>query len=674
MVDGTARAESLGGDGCTGVVDCPESVPNGFHLPEWMLSTTSEAVVAVRGDTRITYWNPAAERLYGVAAADAIGRRLRECFEFRFESPEQRKRALQEFRERGTWRGDNIHVTRSGRPMAVAVTVNAIPEEAGGGFFAMIRDIRLRKGWETALRASEERERARTLELETLMRAAPAVIWISHDPECRVISGNPAANRLLDLPEGVNPSATGPEGRDRRWREFRDGVEIPGGELPMQIAAQGTEVRDAELSLVFDDGEIRHILGNASPLRDRRGQVTGSIGAFVDITARKNAEDALQDALRRKDEFLAMLAHELRNPLGAITHALELMRISGAPDAPATWEFGVVERQVAHLSRIVDDLLDVSRLTRGRIQLKKEPVPVKVAVDLAVETSRSFVDARGQRIIASVPETIWVNADVNRLAQIVANLLSNASRYSPEGSRIWLSLDSEGPDAVIRVRDEGIGIPSDIRCQIFEPFHRGQAALDRTDGGLGLGLTLVRSLTVLHGGTVDVESRGAGLGSEFIVRLPAVPPAVEKVAPPEADVPGRGWRVLVVDDNVDCAVGLARLLETSGHRVQLAHEGRSALRVAAEFRPDVAVLDIGLPGMDGYELARHLREGPATSSIRLVAVTGYGQPQDRRRALQAGFDQHVVKPVRADALLATFAALIPREARLSAASPAPPSA
>jgi PAS domain S-box-containing protein len=408
----TGEPERAAADAGPGEVH--ERTEESFDLAAWILAATSEAVVAIDRDSRVTFWNPAAEKLYGVSASEAVGRPVGECYGYEFESPEQERQALEALEQRGRWRGDNIHVTRSGRRIPVAATVNRIPEEHGGGYFAMIRNIRLRKSAETELRISQERERARTLELETLMRAAPAVIWISHDPECQVVTGNPASDRLLRQPEGANPSATAP-GADRRgWREMRNGVEIPPSELPVQVAARGTEVRDAELSLVFDDGEVRHILGNAAPLRAKDGSVTGSIAAFVDITARKKAEEALQEALRRKDEFLAMLAHELRNPLGAITHALELLRSCLPPGAPGGWERDVVERQVAHLTRIVDDLLDVSRLTRGKIQLKKGPLPLAAAINLAIETSRAEIDARGQQIFVSVPEGIWVDGDSRR--------------------------------------------------------------------------------------------------------------------------------------------------------------------------------------------------------------------------------------------------------------------
>jgi signal transduction histidine kinase/DNA-binding response OmpR family regulator len=358
----------------------------------------------------------------------------------------------------------------------------------------------------------------------------------------------------------------------------------------------------------------------------------------------------IQEADRRKDEFLAMLAHELRNPLAPIRNAVHVMRLLGPTDPELQRARDLIERQVRHLTRMVDDLLDVSRITRGKIRLELEPVDVAAAVAVAVETSRPMIDSRKHELTVSMPrQPLQVRADLARLAQILANLLNNAAKYTPERGQIYLTVERQGQEAVFRVRDTGSGIPREMLPHIFDLFTQVDHSLDRAQGGLGIGLTLVRRLVDMHQGSVQATSDGPGRGSEFVVRLPLLPEnQTEPANTPAADaaiVPAAHRRVLVVDDNVDSAVSLALLLQLEGHEVRTAHDGPAALDLAQSFRPEVVFLDIGLPMMDGYEVARRLRQLLPSESFVLAALTGYGHEEDRLRSEQAGFNAHLIKPV-----------------------------
>ena len=502
------------------------------------------------------------------------------------------------------------------------------------------------------LRQSQRREQERAAVLETVLRATPTPIWISRDRECREITGNPASYRLLKMPDTGVVSATAPGDlpQTRTFKEYRDGQPLDPRELPMQVAArEGVEVNGTELTLVFADGEVRTIYGNAVPLRDDRGRVAGAISAFVDITRLKEAEDALREADRRKDEFLATLAHELRNPLAPLRTAVSILRMVGPKDAQLEGVRDMIERQVNQLVRLVDDLLDLSRVSRGKIALRRERVPLSAVVQHAVETSGPLIEAGKHRLtISDAPETVSVEGDLTRLAQVVSNLLNNAAKYTPEGGHITLSVGAEGGQAVVRVRDTGVGIPADMLPNVFQMFTQVDRTLGRSQGGLGIGLALVRRLVEMHGGTVEVHSEGEGRGSEFAVRLPAA--ATEKAAaaaegngPPTPTGPAR--RILVVDDNVDAAESLSTLLSLDGHEVRTVHGGPAALEQVRAFCPQVVLLDIGMPGMDGYETARAVRDLQQGRAVVLVALTGWGQEEDRRRTERAGFDHHFVKPV-----------------------------
>ena len=361
----------------------------------------------------------------------------------------------------------------------------------------------------------------------------------------------------------------------------------------------------------------------------------------------------IQESDARKNEFLAMLAHELRNPLAAIQGANYVLRISEQTPDKISWAQAIIDRQVSQLVRLVDDLLDVARITQGKIRLQLEPVELTAVVELARELSGPLITARHHRLAITAPQSpVWVRGDVTRLAQVLANLLNNAAKYTDEGGLIQLTIESEPKWALLRVRDNGIGISPEMVQSIFDLFTQATRSLDRSQGGLGIGLTLVRHLVGMHGGSVSVRSAGPGQGSEFVVRLPRLPdpPTAHGPADSSAAAPLPPRRVLVVDDNLDVADSLLIILQQQGHQVRAAHDGLAALKLGQSFRPEVVLLDIGLPGLDGYEVARRLRALPELQGALLIALTGYGQPEARRRALDAGFDVHLVKPVDPETL------------------------
>jgi signal transduction histidine kinase/ActR/RegA family two-component response regulator len=385
------------------------------------------------------------------------------------------------------------------------------------------------------------------------------------------------------------------------------------------------------------------------PIRDANGQVTGIFVEGSDVTDRKLVEDELRAANRQKDQFLAMLAHELRNPLAPIMTAAQLLKV-GRLDAKSTANASeIIVRQAGHMTDLVNDLLDVSRVTRGLVTLEKEELDLNALVAAAVEQVRPLIDTRRHALALQLSDgPVHVTGDRTRLVQVVSNILNNAAKYTAPGGRIVLAVTTGDKEATVAVRDNGMGIAPEVLPYIFDLFTQAERTPDRSQGGLGIGLALVKSLVALHGGTVQARSDGLGQGSEFSISLPcaARPPAqVREAGGDGAAMPDNGnLRVLVVDDNVDAAQMLAALLEVQGHAVSVEYDGRGALARARAQQPDVLLLDIGLPDMDGYELARRLRAQPENAAATLVALTGYGQNQDREEAQQAGFDHYLVKP------------------------------
>jgi PAS domain S-box-containing protein len=456
--------------------------------------------------------------------------------------------------------------------------------------------------------------------------------------------GTPVDYRFVE----VNPAFEGQTGIanavGRSMREIAPSHEAHWFEIYGRVAKTGESVRfQAEAKALGRFHDVNAF--RVGPPELQRVAVV-----FKDITERKRLEDQLAESSRRKDEFLAVLAHELRNPLAPITNVMALLRRAHEPKRIAELH-AIIERQVGHMTRLVDDLLDVSRITRGVIELRKQPVDLEQVVQTAVETSRPHVESGRRHLSVVTPgEPMVVHGDPTRLVQIVANLLNNAAKFTDEGGHIWLTLAREGDRARVSVRDDGMGIPADRLNEVFDMFAQVEPA---RGGGLGIGLTLVRSLVALHGGSVEARSEGAGHGSEFIVNLPlSSAPARVSDEPLAAEqiVVERPCPILVVDDNQDAADSLALLLAGMGVDVKVAYDGQKALEHCRDWTPELIFLDLDLPGMNGFEIATALRGLPEGHTMKIVALTGSARGQDRQRAREAGFDQHLVKPVQPEAL------------------------
>jgi PAS domain S-box-containing protein len=501
----------------------------------------------------------------------------------------------------------------------------------------IFRDVTARRRNDSALRVSEMRYRR-------LFESAKDGILILNADTGKIVNANPFICELLgyagdELPgkEMWEVGLFGDKTASRSAvKELQEKRYLRVGHLQLK-SNRGEHVEVEIVANAYQEGEHRVIQFNIRDITER---------SRLERKTQEQA-NALADLHRRKDEFLAMLSHELRTPLAAISNAVEFLNREPGGDAPGAHARGVIERKVSHLRHLVDDLLEVSRITTGRVQLRKEHVLVSSIVERAVETVRPLVETGKHELTILLPQDpVWLNADATRIEQVVVNLLTNAVKYSHDGGHIWLTVAQQGAELVICVRDAGIGIAADLLPHIFELFTQAERSLDRSQGGLGVGLCLVQRMVDLHGGTVDVSSE-LGHGSEFIVRLPvhaAIAPPVNSLEsqPPRAST--TSCRVLIVDDDEDTAETLAMLLESSGHDVRMAHDGPAALEAALDYRPDVMLLDIGLPMLNGFEVAERLRKDPAIERTVLVAVTGYGQERDRKRTAEAGFDYHLVKP------------------------------
>jgi PAS domain S-box-containing protein len=421
-----------------------------------------------------------------------------------------------------------------------------------------------------------------------------------------------------------------------------------------KVLREGTIVGLANhTALLARDGRQIPIEDSAAPIRDAAGVVSGAVMVFHDVSARRLTEEALRDADRRKDEFLATLAHELRNPLAPIRQAARISTAPNATEAQKRWSHDVIERQVHHMSLLLDDLLDISRVTRGILVLRMQPTDLTSMVDAAVETARPLIDAKRHHLRLQVPtEPLQFVADPLRIAQVLSNLLANAAKYTdPEGT-ILLAATCELDEVVIRVSDSGIGIAAGALPEIFGMFAQVHSTRDRSEGGLGIGLALTKGLVELHGGQIEVRSAGVGRGSEFTVRLPRGTTAEPAGQRPSVSELSRteSRRILIADDNRDSADTLAALLQLQGHHVTIAHDGPAAVGVFTDLAADVVLLDIGMPGLDGYEVAQKMRRARPAAAITFIAVTGWGQEHDKERAFAAGFDYHLTKPVDFDRL------------------------
>jgi PAS domain S-box-containing protein len=558
------------------------------------------------------------------------------------------------------------------------------------------QDITARKRAEEALHEAHwELENRVTQRTAELVRANEFLKALLENVQTGIVACDAAGvltlfNNVTRALHGVSDEPLTPDRWADQYRLYRPDGETPMAveDVPLYRALQGERVVNAEMVIRPAGLPPRTVLASGQAFYDHEGEKLGAVVSMHDITQRKRAEEALRkvheelerrveerteqlaranealrDADRRKDEFLATLAHELRNPLAPISNSLQLMKMPRVDAGLVQKSRDMMERQVHHIVRLVDDLLDVSRVMRGKIELRREPVELATVVARAVETAQPLIEVRGHRLDISLPpESLPLDADPVRLAQVVGNLLTNAAKYTEPNGHIWLSARREAAEAVLRVRDDGIGIAPDVLPHVFELFVQVDHAATRSQGGLGIGLTLVKNLVEMHHGTVEARSGGLGRGCEFVVRLP-----ISDREPPEpAGTAGdgrvqeprpSGHRLLVVDDNRDAADSLAMLLRLQGHEVRVTHDGPAALGLAPTFRPDVVFLDIGMPGMDGYEVARRLRQQPGLEKVVLAALTGWGQKEDRRRTADAGFDHHLVKPPEPKAVVDILADL-----------------
>jgi PAS domain S-box-containing protein len=498
--------------------------------------------------------------------------------------------------------------------------------------------------------ATPEELRGRLRALAALIARAPVAIAVAHDAECRYISANESLARLLGVQPDVNISLTPPAGEEPAYRIQRNGRDIPADDLPMQYAIAHRQHVTNDIEIVRSDGTVLYVQNDIEPLYDAHGAVCGCVSVCVDMTERKMAEDLLRETGRVKDEFLATLSHELRNPLAPIRNALALLRRGG--DVSMTERaLAIMDRQLNQLVRLTDDLLDVSRITRNRIELRRERIDIRTVVLSAVETTQPLVDAAGHMLGLELPETpLWAHADFTRLAQAFANLLNNAVKYTDRGGRIDLSATLDGDQIVVRVSDTGIGISPDLLPRVFDMFMQLDHASDRARSGLGIGLTLARRLIELHGGAIEAHSAGAGAGTTFEVRVPSAITVAEPKHVPATARPGTvSCRVLIAEDIPDAAEMMRLMVECWGHDVRVAADGVQAVAIAQVFEPQIALLDIGMPRMDGYDAARHIRAALG-ARVTLVALTGWGQEDDQRRAREAGFDHHLTKPADPAAL------------------------
>lgn len=599
-----------------------------------LVEHSQDAVGVIQPDGRIGYISPSISGILGYTpeefisldASEAIHPADRAAAAARFSKliaqPGSSQTAVTRMRHKdGTWR------------WIETVSTNKLNIPNIGAIIANSRDITDRRQATDAMREAEEKFRF-------IVESATEFAIFTTDLDGRVNSWNSGASRLLGYDEAeiigqdchifftrADNAADEPEkemhdalltgsGNDEKWHVRKDGSRFWGSGLMM-------------------------------PLRDDTGNVRGYLKIFRDMTREKRAEDAIKDADRRKDEFLAILAHELRNPLAAISNASLLIQMPGE-ERNLEWGQEVIQRQAKHLGRLLDDLLDVSRITQGKIRLQKERVDLSAIIGRAVETARPLMELKKHRLTLSIsPGGLVVFGDPTRIEQVLVNLLTNAIKYTDDGGSISITAESHD-EAVVIVEDNGMGILAEMLPRIFELFAQVDRSIDRSQGGLGIGLTLARSLVEMHGGKLWAESEGLGKGSRFWMSLPLAGEQDTPQSRPQRE-PQReskkGFRVLVVDDNQDTATGLARLLAASGYEVLTTYDGYSAVALARQEGPSAILLDIGLPGIDGYEVARQLRKDGSCKASLIIAVSGYGQEEDRRRSREAGFDHHFVKPL-----------------------------
>lgn len=680
-----------------GESESPESIVNRGEMQfHQLLEKLPVGAYTCDADGQITYFNAGALELWGRAPKlnDPVDRF---CGSFKLFSMNGAPLAHAEcwmalaLRDNKAYNGHEIQIERPNGQRVVALAhANPIHDETGKliGAVNTLVDISDRKRVEDDLRRTKDERDAQLGDLNRL-----------HEMSVRLST----TLELQPILEGILQTAAAIEGATMGLLSLCDDNElhlnvgaslgfdadilklierVPAGGGACGVCLQQRRrviVEDVEHDPLFAKYlEVARRAGfravHSTPLITRMGQIIGVLSTHFHIPRRpsereiylldlcaRQAVDFIENARlysellendRRKNEFLAMLAHELRNPLAPIQNAVQILRTADPDDSTRTWAQDVIDRQVRQMSRLVDDLLDLSRIKVGKLELRNARVELREILEAAIETSLPLFEARCQEFQVFMPsEPIYLEGDMTRLAQIVANLLNNSAKYTERGGRVVLCSERQGSDAVISVRDTGAGIPADMLPRIFEMFTQVNRSSDWSQGGLGVGLTLVKRLVEMHGGTVSARSDGPNKGSEFVVRLPVVlPPSSIDRGDREPAVSISAMRILVVDDNRDSAASLGMLLRIMGNEVRLAHDGQEAVNIAEEYRPDVVLLDIGLPRINGYEAARQIRQQPWGQRIVLIATTGWGQESDRRRSKDAGFDHHLVKPIHTASL------------------------
>lgn len=606
-----------------------------------IVTASDDAIVSKLLDGTILSWNTGAERLFGYSAEEAIGQSINLIIPEHLRDEERSILNRLRHGER-IEHFETMRVAKDGRQLEISLTVSPVRNETGKivGASKVARDITEQKRIQAALAASEERFRE-------LANNIDQFAWT-----CDRLGLATWYNQRWYEYTGTAPDAMHGDG----WRAVHHPEHVDRVEASLMRAVKAEEAWEETFPLRGADGEYRWFLSRAVPIRNRKGHVIRWFGTNTDITAQRDLELALREAVQRQEEFLATLSHELRNPLAPISNSLEALRVADDDPDLRQQARDAISRQISHLVRLVDDLLDVSRISRDRLELRKSRTELGSLIRDVTGVWRALAEREQLRIDCVLPdEPIYLQIDADRVTQVLNNLLNNACKFSPRRGIVRLSVDRASDYVVVTVTDHGVGIPADKLETIFDMFTQLRDD-DNPVGGMGVGLTLVKRLVELHGGSIHARSNGPGQGSEFIMRLPIseeAPTAAQSA--PTAAVDHRGsLRILIVDDNVDNAESLSMLLRLNGHRTLAVYDGQSAIDAADQFRPDALLLDLGLPKLSGIDVCRRIRSQPWGRDMKIVAITGWGQQEDHRRSAEAGFDCHLVKPIEYEKLHAAI--------------------
>ena len=611
------------------------------HFGEIVAGVRDYAVFTLDVAGHVTSWNAGAENIKGYKAEEIIGKHFSRFYPADAIARNWPGEELKIAAGQGRFEEEGWRIRKDGTRFWADVVITALRSPRGKltGFLKITRDLTERRRHEETLRESEERFRL-------LVNSVKEYAIFMLDVEGCVASWNLGAERIIGYTAaeiiGRSVACLYPAEAAERGAPQRD--------LATVVAHGGMEINGRR---VRKDGTRFWANVVICSVHDLDGKLRGFAQVTRDLTERKQFKE-LEESQQRTHEFLAMLSHELRNPLAPLKTSVDVMRLRELSDPVMIRARDVIDRQVQHLTHIIDELLDVSRITSGRIRLTSETLDLESIILRAVEAARPLLDSKGHTLEIETPGShCWVRGDLTRLTQVFVNLLNNAAKYTPDRGHIGVAIRAADRSAAVHIRDNGIGIAAELLPRMFDLFTQGDRPLDRTDGGLGVGLALVHRIVSLHGGVVKAFSEGIGRGSELVVTLPQYSeeismPVASDSQPSEPHQSRR--RLMVIDDNKDAAESMSMLFELWGHEVICAYDGRAALETAVKYRPDAVFLDIGLPGMDGYEIAERLRELPESAHTVLVAITGYGQDEDRRRSREAGIDHHLVKPVSPEAL------------------------